>query len=96
MQETNFKDTRSKYEYHLEQFKTFTGSASQYCVENNLDQTKFSYYQIYPFKKDRKVFSKVKVKPQSIEATTADKMLVPANAIDPKWLAIFIHNLLLK
>lgn len=93
-----FKSRKELYEYHIEEFKKYSGSASKYCVEHNLDPSKFSYYKSYQSQKVQKAkaFAAVSVKPEGEPPQSQKTTRASSRTVDPEWLAEFIHRLWLK
>lgn len=90
-----FTSNEEKYLFHLEEFKKFSGSATEYCKLHSLRPDMLSYYkkkiQSRSVSKPAEKFAKVKVEP--INDVKKSPALKPVMNIDPEWLARFIHSL---
>lgn len=89
-----FTNNEEKYLFHLEEFKKFSGSATEYCKLHSLRPDMLSYYKkkIQSRSKPAERFAKVKVDPSA--DIRKSPSLKPVMNIDPEWLATFTHNLL--
>jgi hypothetical protein len=84
----------------LERFKTFPGSAREYCKQNNLRYGRFYRYKkklgfIKTRKAPQKAFVQIKTIEPAVEKEPKVKTLSrSSNLSDPKWVAQFLKEFL--
>jgi hypothetical protein len=85
---------------YFELSKSFSGTMVVFCREQNIDYDKFMYHRVRLIKREKAAngnSSFVKVKPSSeiIQAVAGNSKSAKSDPRlpDPKWLADFIHSL---
>jgi hypothetical protein len=86
------KQNHAFWREHVKKAESFSGTQNDYCRQNSISKSKFSYYKL-KFAEVSK-FAKVKLPSKPADIAVVTKSLVPAKAQnDPRWLAEFLCEL---